>query len=327
MSITPIAFTRRRALVASFAGAASFTPLTTRAAPGDAELVARPNQTIDRAVAERTIVGTVVRMLRCGTVVYQRAAADTDREIGRAMHADALFHLASLSKMIVSAAALALIEQGRMAATDPVTRWLPDFKPSTRDGHTPAVTIHHLLTHTAGLSYGFYEPEDGLYHRAGVSDGLDLSSLSLDEEMRRIAAAGLAEAPGTGWRYSIATDVLGAAIARASDESLPDAVRRLNLRPHWRRPHAAAGLGAAGRGAADVSACGRAGAAVRGVGAVRAVSGRHRARALSGLRSRSEHRGVVVFSDAGAGENVGVSKIALAQPDAPRETTSGPEPT
>jgi len=232
MSVTTTPLSRRRAITTGLAGAAAVITLApTRAPAHDAALAARLDETIDRALADRKIVGTVVTVVSSGDVVYRRAAGYADREAGRAMRADALFRLASLSKTIVSAAALALVEQGRLAVTDPVARWLPDFTPKTSDGQLPLLTVHHLLTHTAGLSYGFYEPEDGPYHKAGVSDGLDLSGLSLDEEMRRIAAAGLAEVPGTRWRYSIASDVLGAVIARAAGESLPDVVRRLVTAP------------------------------------------------------------------------------------------------
>lgn len=232
MSVTTTPLSRRRAMTTSLGGAAALVTLApTRALARDAALATRLDETIDRALADRKIVGTVVTVVRSGDVAYRRAAGYADREAGRAMRADALFRLASLSKTIVSAAALALVEQGRLAVTDPVVRWLPDFTPKTRDGRSPVLTVHHLLTHTAGLSYGFYEPEDGPYHKAGVSDGLDLSSLSLDEEMRRIAAAGLAEAPGTRWRYSIASDVLGAVIARVAGEPLPDVVRRLVTAP------------------------------------------------------------------------------------------------
>jgi CubicO group peptidase (beta-lactamase class C family) len=66
------------------------------------------------------------------------------------MRPDTQFRLASLSKTMVSAAALALVEQGRLAVTDPVAHWLPDFTPKTRDGQVQVLTIHHLLTHTAG---------------------------------------------------------------------------------------------------------------------------------------------------------------------------------
>jgi CubicO group peptidase (beta-lactamase class C family) len=114
------------------------------------------------------------------------------------MRADTLFRLASLSKTMVSAAALALVEEGRLAVTDPVAQWLPDFTPKTRDGQVPVLTVHHLLTHTAGLSYGFYEPEDGPYHQAGVSEGLDLSA-SVSMRPRRRARAGAIRSRRTCW--------------------------------------------------------------------------------------------------------------------------------
>jgi len=232
MSVTTAPLSRRRAITTGLAGAAALMTLApTRALARDAELAARLDDAIDRALADRRIVGTLVTVVRSGDVAYLRAAGYADREAGRAMRPDIQFRLASLSKTMVSAAALALVERDRLAVTDPVAHWLPTFTPKTRDGQAPVLTIHHLLTHTAGLSYGFYEPEDGPYHQAGVSDGLDLSGLSLDEEVRRIAAAGLAEAPGTRWRYSIASDVLGAVIARAAGEPLPDAVRRLVTAP------------------------------------------------------------------------------------------------
>ncbi|SEE47853.1 CubicO group peptidase, beta-lactamase class C family [Rhizobiales bacterium GAS188] len=195
------------------------------------DLEARVDHAIDRTIADRRIVGTVVIVVRDGDVAYRRAAGYADREAGRPMHEDAIFRLASLSKTIVSATALALVDRGRLGLDDPVTKWLPGFQPRTKDGAVPVISIRQLLTHTAGLSYGFYEPPDGSYHRAGVSDGLDQSGLDLDEELHRIALAGLAAEPGTTWRYSIATDVLGGVIAEAAGESLPDSVQRLVTAP------------------------------------------------------------------------------------------------
>jgi CubicO group peptidase (beta-lactamase class C family) len=191
------------------------------------DLKQRVDAAMDRAIAEHRIVGAVVDVLRDGEPVYRRAAGYADRETGEPMREDTIFRIASLSKPLVSAAALALVEQGRLNLADPVTKWLPEFRPRMADGTTPIITIHHLLTHTAGLTYGFLQPPEGSYHLAGVSDGLDRSGLGLDEELRRIAAAGLAYEPGTRWGYSIAIDVLGAVIAKASGEPLPDTVRRL----------------------------------------------------------------------------------------------------
>src|SRR5215213_2729401 len=126
---------------------------------------------IDRALAENRIVGAVVLVARDGEIVYRRAAGLADRERAIPMREDAVFRLASLTKPLVTAAALRMVEFGRIALADPVTKYLPDFRPALPSGEIPAITLRHLLTHTAGLSYGFMQPPDGSYHRAGVSDG------------------------------------------------------------------------------------------------------------------------------------------------------------
>ncbi len=180
---------------------------------------------IDRALAERRIVGTVVLVAQDGRLVYRRAAGLADREAGRTMREDSVFLYASLTKPMVTAAALRLVEEGRIALADPVTKFLPDFRPKLADGSEPVITIHHLLTHTSGLIYGFAEPADGPYHRAGVSDGLDAPGRSFADNLRRIASVPLAFAPGSAWSYSVALDVLGAALEQAAGESLSDIVR------------------------------------------------------------------------------------------------------
>lgn len=179
---------------------------------------------VDRAVQERRVVGAVVLVAHRGQVVHRRAAGHADREDGRLMREDALFPLASLTKPLVSAATLRLVEQGRLSLDSPVTRWLPSFRPRLEDGSVPTITVHHLLTHTAGLSYGFLEARSGPYRRAGISDGMDLPALTLTENLRRISGVPLAFAPGRGWRYSVALDVLGGVIAAATGQDLPGIV-------------------------------------------------------------------------------------------------------
>ncbi|WP_342238972.1 serine hydrolase domain-containing protein [Inquilinus sp. OTU3971] len=191
----------------------------------DPVLSPRIDAVVDRALAEKRIVGTVVLVARDGRLVYRRAAGLADREAGRAMREDSVFLYASLTKPMVTVAALRLVEEGRIALADPVTKYLPDFRPKLADGGEPVITIHHLLTHTAGLIYGFTEPADGPYHRAGVSDGLDAPGRSFAENLRRIASAPLAFAPGSAWAYSVALDVLGAALEQAAGESLAEIVQ------------------------------------------------------------------------------------------------------
>jgi CubicO group peptidase (beta-lactamase class C family) len=190
------------------------------------------DRALDSALAEQRLVGAVLLVSQEGEPVYQRAAGLADREAGTPVRMDTLFRYASLTKPIVSAALLALAEQGRLGLHDPVTRWLPRFRPALAGGDVPVITIHQLLTHTAGLIYPFFEAADGPYHRAGVDDGLGYSgALSLAENVARIATVPLLFAPGTAWAYSLAIDVLGAVIESASGETLQQAVARLVTGP------------------------------------------------------------------------------------------------
>ncbi|MBH2893809.1 beta-lactamase family protein [Serratia marcescens] len=181
---------------------------------------------IEQALREKRLVGAVVLVAQGGEIVYHRAAGMADREAGKPMALNTLFRLASVSKPIVSTAALALMAQGAMRLDDPITRWLPNFRPRLADGTTPLMTLRHLMTHTAGLSYRFFQPEGGFYAQLGVSDGMDEASVSLQENVRRIACAPLLAPPGAAWRYSIATDVLGAAIEQASGLPRTQAVKK-----------------------------------------------------------------------------------------------------
>lgn len=185
---------------------------------------------IDAALAENRLVGTVVLAARDGEIVYRRAAGLADREAGRKMTEDTIFRLASVTKPIVTIAAMRLVEQGRIGLDDPVTKWLPDFRPKLADGAEPAILIRHLLTHTSGLSYAFAE-ENGPYQQAGVSDGVDQPGLSLAENLRRIASVPLLFAPGSGWQYSVSIDVLGGVIEAETGKRLGEVVAELVMRP------------------------------------------------------------------------------------------------
>jgi len=186
---------------------------------------------IERAFAENRIVGAVVLVAQNGEIIYNRAAGLADRERGIAMREDAVFRLASLTKPLVTAAALRMVELGRIGLADPVTKYLPDFRPALPDGTTPTITLRHLLTHTAGLSYGFMQPPDGSYHRAGVSDGAGEPGVTMEENLARIARAGLAYPPGERWAYSVAIDVLGAVMQAVESADLDAVVRKYVTAP------------------------------------------------------------------------------------------------
>jgi len=197
----------------------------------DAALAARLDKVVDAAVAERRLVGAVVLVARDGEVVYHRAAGLADREAGRPMREDAVFRFSSVTKPFVTAAVMKLVEDGKLRLDEPVTRWLPDFKPRLADGTTPVITLRQLLNHTSGLTYGLAERPSHPYHQLGVSDGIDNSGLTLDENMARLGQAPLAFPPGSTWRYSLAVDVLGSVLEKATGKPLPEVVADTVTRP------------------------------------------------------------------------------------------------
>lgn len=208
------------------------SPASSYQPPADATLAGRVDAILSRVLDAQRLVGAVVLIARDGQLVYHRAAGFADRESHAPMREDTLFRLASVTKPIVSTAAMVLVAQRKLSLDDDVTRWLPDFRPSLPDGRVPAITVRQLLTHTAGLGYRFAEAgANGPYARAGVSDGLDGAPITLGENVRRIASAPLLFAPGTSWNYSLALDVTGALIEAVCGMPLADAVDALVLRP------------------------------------------------------------------------------------------------
>lgn len=187
---------------------------------------------LEKAIADRKIVGGVLIVSLHGQRVYERAIGFSDREARRDARLDTIFRWSSLTKPVTAALTLALNERGVIELDDPVTRFLPEFRPRLPDGTVPEITVRHLITHTAGLTYGLMEPGgDGPYHRAGVSDGMDQPGLSIQANLTRIASVPLTRAPGTGWGYSVSTDVLGEFLARAAKTPLPSLVRSLVTEP------------------------------------------------------------------------------------------------
>ncbi|WP_391571848.1 serine hydrolase domain-containing protein [Cohnella sp.] len=189
------------------------------------------NEVIDRTLEEKRIVGTVVQIALGGNLVYSRPAGWADREQKRPMQENALFRYASVTKPVVSTAALVLISQGRLQLNDLVEKWLPAFRPKLQNGQYAIMTVHQLMTHTAGLTYRFFQEKKGTYELAGVSDGMDLAGITLEENLQRLASVPLLYEPGKMWRYSIATDVLGAVIEKVTGMLLSEAVRMLVTRP------------------------------------------------------------------------------------------------
>ncbi|MHA6692874.1 serine hydrolase domain-containing protein [Devosia sp. A449] len=173
---------------------------------------------IDAALANKKIVGMEVLATQHGKVIYHRAAGHFDREAGIPMPKNAIYRLASLTKPIVAMTALAMIERSLLQLDDAVSSHLPYFTPRSPDGSFGDIRVRHLLTHTAGLGYGYRgDPE--------LTTGLQDTDLDHEANFTRLARQPLLFAPGTAWNYSTATDVLGAVLAKVHGTTLADAVR------------------------------------------------------------------------------------------------------
>lgn len=181
---------------------------------------------IDLAIEQQRLVGAVVLVQHRGRELYRRSAGWADREQRRPMRTDTLFRLASVSKPIVTTAAMVLASRGVVDLDAPITRWVPDFRPRLPDGRAPDISLRQLLSHQSGLGYRFLEADaHGPYAQAGVSDGMDASGLTLAENLRRIATVPLQFAPGEGWFYSLGIDVAGGVLEAATGKPLDEIVR------------------------------------------------------------------------------------------------------
>ncbi len=176
----------------------------------------RVDAAIDAALGNR-IVGCVVLVHKAGQPAFVRAAGLADREVGRPMQTDAVFRLASVTKPIVAATAMRMVDLGLIGLDDPVAKYLPYFRPASPDGSVSDILIRQLLSHTSGLTYG----GDGAYSR-----GLSGPLLGFEENLRLIAAEPLVFAPGSGWEYGMSIDVLGGVIAAINGTDLAGVVAR-----------------------------------------------------------------------------------------------------
>lgn len=184
------------------------------------DLAGRVDRVIDDALARNTIVGAVTIVARDGEILYRRARGAFDREAGTPMTAEAIFRLASVTKPLVAATALAMHDVGLLGLDNAVADHLPWFRPRLADGTEPKITIRHLLTHTSGITYAFRDVP-------GLTDGLQQTDMTLEQQFTLYAEKmPLAFAPGTAWQYGMGIDVLGAVIEALTGGRLHDAVQK-----------------------------------------------------------------------------------------------------
>ncbi len=212
--------------------------LTIEADPAEAGLdpgrLARIDAHFARYVDDGRLPGWLLTVSRHGRLAYAARYGSRDLEAGLPVTDDTVWRIYSMTKPIVSVAAMMLQEEGRLALTDPVSAFIPSFAglrvfaggSDLRQVTVPAVEpvrIWHLLTHTAGLTYGFHRahPVDALYRAAGFEWGTP-AGVDLAQACDVWAGFPLLFQPGTEWNYSVATDVLGRVIEVASGQRLDE---------------------------------------------------------------------------------------------------------
>ena len=198
------------------------------------ERLGRLDAAMQKAVESGELPGAVVLIARDGQLVYAKSFGWQDRDKKIPMRNDSIFRLYSMTKPVVSVAAMMLVEQGRLGLQEPVSKYIPEFKDmkvgveSTDAEGKPVlklvdakrqITVQDLLRHTSGLTYGVLGPLNAvkkMYRDADIFS----QKWVLADFCRALAKLPLQFQPGTTWDYSHSTDVLGRVVEVASGQTL-----------------------------------------------------------------------------------------------------------
>ncbi|MFD1657591.1 serine hydrolase domain-containing protein [Streptomyces caeni] len=198
----------------------------------DPKALARMDQHFAHQVDDGRLPGYLVAVSRHGRTAHLTAYGHRDIANRLPVETDTLWRMYSMTKPVTSVAALILMEEGRFGLDTPVADVLPAFADPRVyvDGSGPAtrtrparqpILVRHLLTHTAGLTFGFYHahPVDALYREAGIESSV-VPGTDLAQTCEAYARLPLQFEPGTQWNYSVATNVLGRVVEVVSGQDL-----------------------------------------------------------------------------------------------------------
>jgi CubicO group peptidase (beta-lactamase class C family) len=234
-----------RAFVLAFAATivVSAQPVAPATVGFSTERLQRLHQSMKGFVDRKEVGGIVTLIAREGKTVDLHAVGLQDIEKGTPMKADSIFRIASMTKPVTSVAIMMLFEEGKLFLTDPVSRFIPAFKGSTVIEGTGAeaktvparraISIRDLLAHKSGITYGFLNggAVGSGYRKNGVTDGLTTSTMTLEENINKLAAEPLVSQPGAAFNYSLSTDVLSRVVEVASGQPYNVFVRERILKP------------------------------------------------------------------------------------------------
>ena len=205
------------------------------------ERLARINPAMQSYIEHHGFAGLSTMLARRGQVIHFEQVGLQDREKHTLLSADTIFRIYSMTKPIICVAFMTLYEEGRFQLLDPVTKFLPAFgKVRVMTGATLSdarevdlirpLTIHDLLTHTAGMTYNFLEdsPVSELYRQARLLSDADRTLEAMIGELARLP---LAYQPGTKWHYSMSIDVIAHLIEVISGQPLQDFLQERLFQP------------------------------------------------------------------------------------------------
>lgn len=209
----------------------------------DPQRLTHLNKYFEHYVDDGRLPGFHLVVSRHGKVAHQHRYGMRDMEASLPVDADTIWRIYSMTKPITSVALMMLVEEGKLLLTDPVSKFIPAFgdsrvwrggsvvKPLTEPVTEPML-VWHLLTHTAGLTYGFlYQSAvDDIYRRNGYEWGVP-RGFTLAEACDAWAQMPLLFQPGTEWNYSVATDVVGRLVEVVSGLALDEFFTRRIFAP------------------------------------------------------------------------------------------------
>lgn len=203
-----------------FAADASKTPLPMNAGKGfSQEGLKRIDAFFADEIANNRMPGAVLAVAKNGKLSIYKSYGYLDKASNKPMTKDAIFNLASMTKVMASVGALTFYEEGKMPLLAPISNWLPQFK-DMKVGQVDAegklnlipaknqITVQDLMRHTNGLTYGGRgaTPVHKMYPAGSAVAALQLSD---QEFIDKLASAPLLYEPGTAWDYGFGIDVLG----------------------------------------------------------------------------------------------------------------------
>lgn len=193
-----------------------------------AQGVAKISATVQKLVDDRKIAGAVTIVARRGKVVHFEAQGMRDIAGKKPMETDSIFRIYSMTKAVVSVAAMILVEQGVLELDVPASKYIPALGRMKFKGKLPEreMTLRDLLRHSAGFPNNV--STDGALRRAGHPS---LADSTLEEMMNRLEVVPLRYEPGKGWYYSFAADVVARLVEIGSGQPIDQALSEMIFKP------------------------------------------------------------------------------------------------